>query len=346
MLNSMKIQENISLKDFSTMRLGGLANYLTEVNSEEDLLAVIQFARQKNTPIKVLGGGSNVIFTDDGFSGIVIINQIKGFEIESDGDDYIVEIGSGEIWDDCVAKTVELGLTGIEALSLIPGTAGGTPVQNVGAYGQEIKDTLVNVRAYDLQTNTWVTIDNSDCEFAYRKSIFNSSQRNRYIITKIRLKLSKSYPRKPFYKSVQEYFDEHGIDTPTPTGLRNAVIAIRSAKLPDPKILANSGSFFHNPVIARQQFDSLAANYPDIPHYSQAENVKIPAAWLIEQVGLKNHRDPSGLATYDKQPLVIVNYSAQSENDLVNFKKMIIDKVFEKFKIKLEQEPETVYNLL
>lgn len=339
----MKIQENIALKDFSTMRLGGLADYLAVINSEEDLLTVIQFARQKSLPIKVLGGGSNVIFTDDGFAGLVVINQIKRFEVESEENGYVVEIGSGEIWDTCVAKTVGLGLTGIEALSLIPGTAGGTPVQNVGAYGQEIKDTLVNLRAYDLQSNTWATINNSNCKFAYRKSIFNSSQRNRYIITKIRLKLSKSNPRKPFYKSVQEYFDEHRIDTPTPTDLRNAVIAIRSAKLPDPKILANSGSFFHNPVITRQQFDSLTVKYPDIPHYTHEDKVKIPAAWLIEQAGLKNCQDPSGLATYDKQPLVIVNYSARSENDLTNFKNMIIDKVFEKFKIKLEQEPETVH---
>lgn len=340
----MNIQENVSLTNYSTMKLGGRAQFLVVVESEDELLKAIEFATKNSLKIKVLGGGSNVIFTDAGFDGLVIINEIKGFETLTENNDTIIEIAAGEVWDECVEKIVEAGLTGVEALSLIPGSAGATPVQNVGAYGQEISDSFIKLRAWDLQTKAWVELKNQDCGFEYRKSIFNSSQKNRYIITKIWLELKKSQPRAPFYQSVQEYFSLHNIINPTNLDLRNAVISIRQAKLPDPKVLPNTGSFFKNPIINVEQFSELQRRFPEIPNFAKNNNVKIPAAWLLENAGLKDYKHASGLATYNKQPLVIVNRGANSEKDLENFKSEIIEKVERQFDVKLEQEPETVYN--
>ena len=337
----MEIQTNIPLKDYSTMHLGGPARFLTSVTSPEELAKAIQNAQANSLPFFVLGGGSNIIIEDKGFNGLIILNKIPGFEVlkQEDGKTYI-KIGAGEVWDSVVARTVEMGLSGIEALSSIPGTAGATPVQNVGAYGQEIADTLVELEAYDTTKNAFVVLSADDCGFSYRNSIFKDPATRHHIITSITLALSLNHPSPPFYESLQTYLDAHNITYYTPSVIRDAVMAIRAEKLPDPSVYPNAGSFFRNPIIEMWQYNELLKDYPDMPSYPvDDKHVKIPAGWLIEAVGMKGY-SAHGLKTHDKNALVIVNVSAQTYSDLEAFKEEIRGKVRDTFRISLVQEPE------
>ncbi len=337
------MQRNVSLKQYSTMRLGGQASYLAEVNTQEQLVQAAQDAKTNNIPMIVVGDGSNIIWRDEGFSGLVIVNRIKGFEIVSDNEfGTYLTLGAGENWDSVVARTVATGLSGIECLSLVPGTAGATPVQNVGAYGQEIAQTLVTVTAYDLNTDSIVTLAAVDCAFSYRNSIFKHAAKGRYLITAITLALSHNKPLPPFYPSVANYLEQHSITDVTPAVLRQAVLEIRRAKLPDPAITPNCGSFFANPIIDSLQLSDLQQNYPDIPNWpADNDQVKLSAAWLIDQVGFHDYTDPeSGMATWPLQSLVLVNHSATSTAALLQFVQQIKAKVAEKFMIQLEMEPQ------
>lgn len=325
------------------MRIGGEANSLTTVHTKEELVEAADWASAHQLPVLVLGEGSNVIIRDEGFDGLVIINRIAGFKILKDtATDTIVQIGAGEHWDSIVAKTVNLGLSGIEQLSMIPGTAGGTPVQNVGAYGAEIADTFVELEAYNQYTKKFLTINHTDCHFSYRNSIFKPLSNRHYIITSITLKLSKTNPQPPFYRSLQQYLDKHSITSFTPQVIRQAVIAIRASILPDPKLIANTGSFFKNPILPNTRLDHLLQEYPNMPHYDMpSEQTKIPAGWLIDQTGLKGYR-AHGMKVYENNALVFVNESAKTYQELVAFKKVVVAKVQAKFGITLEQEPETI----
>lgn len=339
----MEIQTNIALKDYLTMRLGGPARFLTTVTTADELASVIERAQKTQLAFFVMGGGSNIIASDAGFDGLVILNRIKGFEIlnKSEGSTTI-KIGAGENWDDTVAKTVAMGLSGIEAMSAIPGTVGATPVQNVGAYGQEIADSLVELEAYDEVTNQLVVLRNQDCDFSYRSSIFKNPKSRHHVITNITLKLGQTLPKPPFYSSLQEYLDSHKITYFTPAVIRDAVIAIRADKLPDPSIYPNTGSFFRNPIVDSWQYESLLKDYPDMPSYPMDDkHVKVPAGWLIEHVGLKGYAS-HGLRTFATNALVIVNVSAQSSADLDAIKEEIRGKVRDTFRIFLEQEPESL----
>jgi UDP-N-acetylmuramate dehydrogenase len=233
-------------------------------------------------------------------------------------------------------------MTGIEALSLIPGTAGATPVQNVGAYGQEISSVLVSVEVYDTQAKRFFNIPAIECGLGYRTSRFKTTDRGRFAITAITLHLMHGNPAAPFYKTVTDYFIAHNITSPTPQLLRQAVIDIRRSKLPDVDKVANNGSFFANPVVSEEQLLRLRDNYSGIPGWPAEEGKRtIPAAWLIEQAGLKGVHDPeTGMATWDTQPLVLVNEHAQSTAQLLQFKQKIINVVSRQFGITLEQEPE------
>lgn len=340
--SSMDIRRNVSLRDYSTMRLGGLAAYMVDVHSPEEIKQAVTWAEERGLPVMMIGDGSNIVWKDDGFPGLIIVNKITKFKERQEGEDFYVTIGAGENWDSAVARTVEKGLTGIECLSLIPGTAGATPVQNVGAYGQEIAQTLVSVEAYDRQSKDFVSIDCADCAFGYRMSRFKSSDRGRYLITSITLRLKPGNPAPPFYAALQSYLDEHDINEYTPKTVRQAVIAIRSSKLPDPAKVANNGSFFANPIISDEQLAKLKKNYQDIPNWPAGEGrAKIPAAWLMEQAGFKGvHDQETGMATWPKQPLVLVNEHAQSTAQLLKFRQKILDAIKQKFDITLEQEPE------
>lgn len=336
----MDIHTNIPLKNFTTMRLGGNARFMTEVRSVEDIVTVCNNAAAQQVPIFTLGGGSNIIVRDEGFNGIVMRNRIPGFEVINDtASETTIKIGAGENWDEVVRRTVELNLSGIEAMSAIPGTAGAAPVQNVGAYGQEISDTLMSVEAYDTQQQAVVTLQAADCGFSYRHSIFRGDAAGRYIITSITLKLYKAAPQPPFYAAVQTYFDTHGITLYTPQIIRDAVIAIRKDKLPDPALTPNTGSFFKNALVEDWQFNELHAAYPDMPSYEMPDGkYKIPTGWLIEQTGLKG-QTLHGMRVHDKNALVLINESAKSYGDLAAARDEIIGKVRDTFHILIEQEP-------
>ncbi|HRJ06130.1 MAG TPA: UDP-N-acetylmuramate dehydrogenase [Candidatus Saccharibacteria bacterium] len=336
----MNVHTNIPLKNYLTMKLGGSARFMTDVSTADELAAACRNAKSQNLPFFVLGGGSNVIATDNGFNGLVIRNRIPGFDVlEDTASGAIIKIGAGEDWDETVAKTVQMGLSGIEAMSAIPGTVGAAPVQNIGAYGQELAETFVSLEAYDSETDQFVILENADCGFSYRHSIFRGEQSGRYAICSVTLKLFKSPPQPPFYEAVERYFNEHGITLFTAANVRDAVIAIRSEKLPDPSERPNTGSFFKNAIIDDWQLTELQKNWPDIPYYElDGKQVKIPTGWLIEQVGLKGQL-LHGMRVHDKNALVLINESAASYSDLAAARDEIMAKVRDTFRITIEQEP-------
>jgi UDP-N-acetylmuramate dehydrogenase len=336
----MDIHTNIPLKNYTTMRLGGNARFMVEVHSPKEVAEVCRNARAQSLPIFILGGGSNIIVHDEGFAGIVVRNRIPGFEIIDDNpSNRTLKIGAGEIWDDIVKRTVDMNLSGIEAMSAIPGTTGAAPVQNVGAYGQEIADTLISLEAYDMENDTFVTLQNDDCGFSYRHSIFRGEKSGQYVITSITLRLYKAAPQPPFYAAIQDYFDTHNITLFTPQAIRDAVIDIRKNKLPDPLVTPNTGSFFKNAIIEEWQLSDLRKTYPDIPSYDMSDGrFKIPTGWLIEQTGYKG-KVLHGMRIHDKNALVLINESAKQYADLAAARDEIIGAVRDQFRIVIEQEP-------
>ena len=336
----MDIHANVPLKNLTTMRLGGVAKFYADVHSADELAPIYQNAKTQNVPVFVLGSGSNVIAHDEGFAGLVLHIKIPGFEVVAD-DLYstTIKIGAGELWDACVQKTVDMRLSGIEAMSAIPGTAGAAPVQNVGAYGQETADTLVSLEAFDTTTDTIVTLQNSDCEFSYRHSIFRGAEQGRYVITSITLKLSTNLPQPPFYESLQAYFDANAITIFTQETVRESVVAIRADKLPDPAVKPSAGSFFKNAIIDEWLMDELRTTYPDIKAYGMGNGIyKVYTGWLIEKCGFKGQL-LHGIRVNEKNCLVLVNESAASYSDLEAARDEIIGAVRDTFRIQIEQEP-------
>ena len=339
----MNIQKSVSLSTYSTMGLGGDADYLVSVGSRMELLEALSWAQKNKQPVIMIGGGSNIIWGDEGFRGLVIVNDIHRYEIfKEDDENTYITIGAGENWDKVVERTTNAGLSGIEALSLIPGTTGATLVQNVGAYGQEISQTLVVAEVFDTQAKDFIILGNTDCGFGYRTSRFKTVDKDRFYITAITLHLTSKPMEPPFYESLQKYLQDNNIKDYSPASIRKAVMAIRSSKLPDPKIVKNCGSFFANPVIFEEHFIEIKNKYPDIPNWPIGNNkIKIPAAWLIQTAGFKDFHDEStGMATWKNQSLVMVNEHAHSTADLLKFKSKIVDTIKDKFGITLEQEPE------
>ena len=336
----MDIRTNIPLKTLTTMKLGGPSKFFAEVRTVQELHELYSDAQAKNIPVFVLGGGSNVIARDEGYPGLILRMKIPGFEVIADDlNTTTIKIGAGELWDDAVRRTVEMRLSGIEAMSAIPGTCGGAPVQNIGAYGQEIAETLVSLEAYDTETHAIVTLQNAECHFGYRHSIFRGDKQGRYVITSITLTLSKSLPVAPFYDSLQSYFDEKGITVFTQQVVRDAVVAIRTDKLPDPTIRPNTGSFFKNALIEAWQKDELLAQFPEAKMYDMGDGkTKVPAGWLIETAGFKG-QILHGMRVNDKNALVLINEAATSYADLAKARDEIIGKVRDIFRIQIEQEP-------
>jgi UDP-N-acetylmuramate dehydrogenase len=339
----MDFRQNVSLADYSTMGLGGPAAYLVEVHERQELPEALAWAKAHQLPVVMIGGGSNIVWGDAGYNGLVIVDHILGYDLQQEDEaNFYLRLGSGEPWDAAVERSVAAGLTGIEALSLIPGSAGATPIQNVGAYGQEIAQTLMSVEAYDTQTSSFVMLDNQDCGFSYRQSRFKGADRGRFFITALTLHLTKGNPEPPFYSSVEQYFAAQQITDYTPAALRAAVIAIRTAKLPDPALVHNTGSFFGNPVVDEAQLVNLRGQFDALPCWPlDGGGAKLSAAWLIEQAGFKDYYDKdTGMATWPKQSLVLVNHHAKTTADLLTFKQKIVNAVQVKFGITLVQEPE------
>lgn len=339
----MYMLENVPLSGYSTMRLGGKAAYLTEITERDEILSAILWAHEHQVPVRMIGEGSNIVWRDEGFPGLVLVNKIMRFEtFKEDDDNLYLTVGAGENWDSVVERAVALGFSGLEELSLIPGTAGATPIQNVGAYGRETKDVLTTVEAYDIKEGKLVTLRGTDCAFAYRTSRFKTTDNGRFLISAVTFHLTRKLAGPPFYDALQHYFDEHGITDYNPEVIREAVIAIRSAKLPDPKLVANNGSFFANPMTDRSKLSQLLEAFPELRYWVVSDDkVKLSAAWMVEQAGFKGFHDAeTGMATWEKQPLVLVNEKARSTADLLRFKQKIVESVQNKFGVTLEQEPE------
>ncbi len=336
------------------MRLGGDARYLALISSVEALEEALEWAAIKKVPTLMISGGANIIFRDEGFDGLVLVNDIEGISITQKGDAWLLTAFAGEVWDDVVAFAVEQGLSGIECLSLIPGKTGAAAVQNIGAYGQELSQTLLSLEAYDTQTKDFVTLPADECHFSYRSSRFNRQDKGRFYIISLTMRLSRTALQPPFYKDIEKYFLDNPAETITPGLVREAVIAIRNRKLPDPAEHANSGSFFYNPIIPRAQYEALIASHPELdeppPGWSQPPRwflddgtVKLSAARLIELSGYKAaHDHETGMALWPSQNLVFINEHAGKTADLLKFREKIVTAVRDRFGIELQQEPELI----
>jgi UDP-N-acetylmuramate dehydrogenase len=333
----MKILNNYSLKNYNTFGVNANAEFFTEVNSIFQLKEIL--SSKHFTRIIILGGGSNILFTSSSISGLVMRINFKGIDIIEENDSSVlIDVSAGIIWDDLVKFCVERNYGGIENLSLIPGSVGAAPIQNIGAYGQEFKDVFELLTAIRLKDLDEVVIDKNHCNFGYRNSIFKNELSGKIIITNIRLRLSKNPKINIAYGSLSGALMKKNIKNPNIKDLRELIIQIRSAKLPDPKITGNAGSIFKNPQIPKTKFDELKSLFSDVPSFiDEKKLVKISAAWLIEKAGLKGKRI-GDVGTHPDQPLVIVNYGNASGKEIFNFAMNIRNVVAEKFGVDLEPE--------
>ena len=340
----MILRENVLLSSLTTMRLGGAAKYVIEVFSKEEIVEAFEFIHDKNLEVYFLGGGANSLGRDEGFSGVILMNKIRGIEIlEEVGDEVEIRVEGGEIWDDVVKFTTERRLTGIEAMAKIPGTAGAAPVQNIGAYGQEIAQTLESVEAYDTMIDEFVIIPKEKMNLSYRKSIFNSGEdKGRYFIVSLTLKLRKGEMKQPFYNSLQRYLDEHKIEDYSPAAIYRAVSAIRAEKLPDPKKVASAGSFFKNVFVSDAEAERLEKLGVPIRRGGtgspEAKRNKVNTGFLIEAAGLIGKKF-HGFKVNEKASLVLINEDGKSFSDLEKAVEEISETIFKKFGVKLEKEP-------
>ena len=331
----MIIKENVPISKLTTMRLGGPARYLIEIEQKSDIKEAFAFAKSKNLPTFILGGGANTIGHDEGFDGVIIKSALEGIE-RAAGPAHRITAMSGTEWDAVVAYACDHGLTGIEALSRIPGLAGAAPVQNIGAYGQDISQVLVSAEVYDTKTGDFTTLNASDFHFSYRHSILNTTEIGRYFVISITLELSTGEMSRPFYNSIEKYIAANNCTDFSPQGIRNIVSAIRADKLPDPKVKASSGSFFKNVYLTEEEAaDAEAKGYPV---YRGHDGLKINSGWFIEKAGLSG-KLIHGMRVNEKAALVLINESAKSYADLAAARSEIIDTVKQKFGYTLEQEP-------
>jgi UDP-N-acetylmuramate dehydrogenase len=333
-----QIIERASLKEYNTFGIEAEAQYFTEVNNVEELLSVLKDEQFVSIPKMILGGGSNVLFTQD-FEGLVIRNTITGINmISEDADAVLLKVGAGENWHEFVLYAIDQGLGGIENLSLIPGTVGAAPMQNIGAYGVEVKDVFVSLEAINKETLEIEIFNVEDCKFGYRQSVFKNVFKDKYIITSVSFRLTKKYTLNTSYGAIEETLSDEGVSNPTIRDVSNAVIKIRQSKLPDPKEIGNAGSFFKNPVIDSLDHEGLKAEFPDIPGYElPGDEVKVPAAWLIQNCGWRGKR-LGAIGVHENQALVLVNYGGGKGADLKKLAQDIQQSVADKFGIELEME--------
>jgi UDP-N-acetylmuramate dehydrogenase len=333
----MHIQENVSLSPYNTFGIDASAQFYTEIDNEEQLQELPP-AGKSQPGRKVLGGGSNVLITGP-VEGLVIRNCLKGITVAEENDEYTwLEVKAGEVWHDLVMHTIDSGLGGLENLSLIPGCVGASPMQNIGAYGVEVKDTIDQVVAWHWEQEQFISLNNSDCHFGYRDSIFKHELKNKVLITSVTFKLHKIHSLNTSYGAIQQQLEEMGISQPSIKSVSEAVIAIRSSKLPDPKVIGNAGSFFKNPTIPAGQFESLREHYPGMPSYPASMGmVKIPAGWLIEQAGWKGYKEGDA-GVHAKQALVLVNYGNAKGEDILRLSEEIMHSIQEKFGVLLQRE--------
>jgi len=333
----MKLQHNISLKAFNTFGVDAVAHSFIAVSSVEQLEHVFHKLITTDQPYLILGGGSNVLFTQD-YNGLVVKNEIQGIEVVDEDEEYVyVKAGAGVNWHEFVLYCIDHDWGGVENLSLIPGTVGAAPVQNIGAYGVELKDVLHSLRYWDIQKLQLIEFANADCVFGYRNSIFKQDLKGLAVICDVTFRLTKQHKVKVGYGAIQDQLTKQGITEPTIRDVSNAVIAIRTSKLPDPKIIGNAGSFFKNPVVDPHFFEHLKKCYPDVVAYPSGSVVKLAAGWLIEQAGWKGFHEGS-VGCYEKQALVLVNFGEATGSEILNLAKRIQASVKGKFDVELEME--------
>ncbi len=333
----MNIQHNISLKKYNTFGIEAKAKEFVAVHSVSELKTILQ-ENKSNTKF-ILGGGSNMLLTKD-IDALVIHIDLKGKKILKANDDFVwVESMAGENWHEFVLWTIDQNIGGLENMSLIPGNVGTTPVQNIGAYGTEIKDTFVSCEAINIATQEMKTFSKEECHFGYRESIFKHAVKNQFIITSVVFKLTKrNHKINTSYGDITKELEKQNIISPTLKDVSNAVITIRQSKLPDPKELGNSGSFFKNPIISKEYFDKIHVLHPEMPHYIVSETeVKVPAGWLIEKAGFKGKRfGDAGI--HKNQALVLVNYGHATGEEILNVSKDIQATILKEFGIAIEAE--------
>lgn len=335
----MKIQENYSLKYLNTFGVDVFAKYFADVTDFSELKYAVEFAKINHFKALFLGGGSNVLFTED-YEGLVIKLSFKGIAVEVlDENEVLVTAKAGENWHEFVQFCLSKNYGGLENLSLIPGNVGTSPMQNIGAYGTEIKDTFLRCKVLNLETLQVEEFDNEKCRFGYRESVFKREGKGKYVILEVTFKLSgKNHKIKTAYGAIKTELEKLGIDNPTIQDVAQAVINIRKSKLPDPKITGNAGSFFKNPTVSLDRFLRVQKEHPEMPNYPNGNEVKIPAGWLIEQCGWKG-KQIGNVASHELQALVIVNKTgAATGKEIYDFSTLIIESVIEKFGIELERE--------
>jgi len=334
----MEFFKNTSLKSYNTFGIDAYAKYFSSFNSSEDLQNVFQSGEYKDEPKLFLGGGSNILFTKN-FDGIVLKNEIDGIKIIHEEEKYIyVKVGAGVNWHQFVLYCIHKNLAGVENLSLIPGSVGASPMQNIGAYGVEIKDVFFSLEAYHVLENRIITFTLNDCEFGYRESVFKKKYKDQFVILNVTFRLNKIPHYKISYGAIEDELKKMQVEKLSIKAISDAVINIRTSKLPDPKIIGNAGSFFKNPEINSQRLEHLLLTEPAMPSYKITDNsFKIPAGWLIEKCGWKGYRN-GDVGCYDKQALVLVNYGNARGSEIFNLSEEIRKSVYNEFGIMLQRE--------
>lgn len=332
------VREQVPLHQYTTLRVGGQARYFVEVNNLEELEKAVRFAKQTALPFLILGGGSNLLISDQGYNGVVIFNCLKGINyIENEDDSVTMICQAGEMLDDVIADTVSRGYWGLENLSSIPGTVGATPVQNVGAYGVEVADLIVGVETYDTTNEQCRKLTNSECGFGYRDSFFKSDLGKKQIITAVHFRLNKKPNPKINYADLQKFFSANFF--PTQSEIRNAIVNIRSEKFPNWKEVGTAGSFFKNPIIANEQSKTLLNRYPQLPVYKFDEaNIKISLGYVLDKIlNLKGFRRGE-VGLFASQALVLVNYGNKNSEEIKKFSEWVIKKVYAETGIMISPE--------
>ncbi|MBU0695434.1 MAG: UDP-N-acetylmuramate dehydrogenase [Bacteroidetes bacterium] len=332
----IQIHQNVSLKNFNTFGIEAYARYFVEINHKEELAELFLDPQWHQANRLVLGGGSNMLFTQN-FDGLVIRINIRGIEHRINHETVIVESGAGEIWDDLVNYCVDWGFAGVENLSLIPGSVGASPVQNIGAYGVELKDVFESCEAFEIATGEFKHFDKAACQFDYRESIFKQKLKGKLIIVSVKFKLSTQENINISYGAITDELQKRDIVNPTIKDVSIVVSAIRVSKLPDPSTIGNAGSFFKNPIVSKQQFDQIYQQFPEISHYIMHNGIKLAAGWLIEQCGWKG-KVVGHTGTWKNQALVLVNHGNASGDEVYHLSEAIILSVKEKFEVTLERE--------
>lgn len=334
----MKIYHNYPLKSLNTFNIEVDAQYFAEVASIKELTELQKFIQSQNIPFLILGGGSNILFTQD-FRGLILKINLKGIDIITDTDgEVMIKAGAGEHWDEFVAYCVELGFGGLENLSLIPGCVGASPVQNIGAYGVEMKDFFISLEYYDFVSQKIRTFKKTDCEFDYRNSIFKNELKGKGVVTSVTFQLNKKPVLNLDYGSIKEELNKMGVSNPTIKSVRDAVIRIRKSKLPDPSEIGNAGSFFKNPVVSAEKHEQLKSDFPNLVSFDQKNKAyKLAAGWLIDQCEWKGKRFGDA-GVHKKQALVLVNYGNAKGKEIFELSEKVLNSVQTKFGVVLERE--------